>query len=111
MGIAEVMAIIEKDMQLAENFAAGELFLSEISYDESSNNSAHKILKEWVEIRENPDLYEFLSLCEQVRLQLVREDISEGDAINMIKDLGCFHKGFPTEVEILDYLYSEELEI
>ena len=45
-------------------------------------------------IRENPDLYEFLSLCEQVRLQLVREDISEGDAINMIKDLGCFHKGF-----------------
>ena len=50
MGIAEVMAIIEKDMQLAENRAAGELFLSEISYDESSNNSAHKILKEWKEL-------------------------------------------------------------
>ena len=111
MGIAEVMAIIEKDMQLAKNRPAGELFLSGISYDESSNNNAYKILKKWNEIKENPDLYEFLSLCEQVRLQLAREDIAEVEAINMIKELGCFHKGFPTEVEILDYLYSEELEI
>tara|TARA_A100001011_G_C13990999_1_gene707223 strand:+ start:237 stop:572 length:336 start_codon:yes stop_codon:yes gene_type:complete len=111
MDITKVMNIIEKDMQLPENRVAGELFLCEISLDESSRSNASKVFKEWTKIKKNPDLYEFICLCDQVKMQLNRDEISEPRAIELIHNLGCYHRGFPTDVEVLDFLYDNELDI
>ena len=46
-----------------------------------------------------------------MKMQLNRDEISEPRAIELIHNLGCYHRGFPTDVEVLDFLYDNELDI
>lgn len=112
MNFNQVMELIEKDMQLPENSVAGEFFLNEISDNESFNMlKPEKLLEQWEFIKVAPDLYEFLSLCGEVKMDFELENISEKTAIMKIQNLGSYHKGFPTEVEILEFLYDDEVDI
>ena len=112
MNFNDVMQIIENDLANEKIGVAGEIFMREITYDDSGYTlSPIKILKKWNEIKSAPEQYRFFYEADMIRNEMTNDAISEEKAIKEIQLLGASHFGLPTEIEILEFLYDEDIPI